>query len=137
MNLIQWKPLSGLNSFFDGDFMDSVPLLQSDLSVDVYEKDNTVIAEMSLPGVQESEIDISIEEDYLTISGQREEVQEIDENQYYSKEIKRGSFARTVRLPRMVDARGATANYKAGVLKVTMPIIKGAKEKTVKVKVNT
>ena len=84
----------------------------------------------------ESEIDISIEDDFLTISGQREEVQEIDEKQYYSKEIKRGSFARTVRLPRMVKADKATASYKNGVLEVKMPIMEGAKEKTIKVKLS-
>jgi len=136
MNLIQRKPLSGLNSFFDGDFMNSVPLLQPDLSVDVYEEKDKVIAEMSLPGVSESDIDIAVEDDYLTISGQREEVHGTDEMHYYSKEIKRGSFARTVRLPRMVQADKSTAEYKNGVLKVHMPIKEGAKERSVKIQVN-
>ena len=73
MNLIQWKPLSGLNSFFDDSLNTSFPMLQADLAIDVYEKKGNVVAEMSLPGVQESDIDISIEDELLTISGQREE----------------------------------------------------------------
>jgi len=134
MNLIQWKPLSGLNSFFDDSLNTSFPMLQADLAIDVYEKEDNVVAEMSLPGVQESDIDISIEDELLTISGQREEETETNGKNYYSKEIKRGSFARTVRLPRIIDADKAVAQYKDGVLKVKMPIIEGAKEKTVKVK---
>ena len=50
MNLIQWKPLSNFDSFFNGDFMNSVPGLQTDLSVDVYEKKGTIIAEISFVG---------------------------------------------------------------------------------------
>ena len=133
MNLIQWKPLSGLNSFFDDSLNTSFPMLQADLAIDVYEKKHNVVAEMSLPGVQEADIDISIEDELLTISGQREEEQETNGKDYYSKEIKRGSFARTVRLPRIIDADKAMAEYKDGVLKVKMPIIEGTKEKTVKV----
>jgi HSP20 family protein len=136
MNLIQWKPLSGLNSFFDGDFMNSVSQLHVDLTVDVYEKKDIVTAEMSLPGMSESEIDVFIEDDFLTISGEREEVHDVNEKQYYSKEIKRGSFSRTVRLPRMVVADKAVAEYTDGVLKVKMPVRQGENEKTVKIKVN-
>jgi HSP20 family protein len=63
----------------------------------------------------------------------REDEKEVSEKNYYSKEIKRGSFTRTVRLPRTVDAKNATAAHKEGVLKVVMPAIAGAKEKAVKV----
>jgi HSP20 family protein len=133
MNLIQWKPLSGLSSFFDDSLNTSFPMLQTDLTIDVYEKKHNVVAEMSLPGVQEDDIDISIEDELLTISGQREEEKETNGKNYYSKEIKRGSFTRTVRLPRMIDAAKAEASYKADVLKVMVPIVPGAKEKVVKV----
>ena len=88
---------------------------------------------MGLPGVQEADIDISIEDEMLTIGGLREEEKETNEKNYYSKEIKRGSFVRKVRLPRMVDAAKAEASYKAGVLKVVVPIVPGTKEKVVKV----
>lgn len=136
MNLIQWKPLTGLNSFFDDSLTTAFPMMQADLAIDLYEKNDDVVAEMSLPGVQESDIDISIEDELLTISGQREEEKETNGKDYYSKEIKRGSFTRTVRLPRIIDATKAIAEYKNGVLKVKMPIIEGSKEKTITVKVN-
>jgi len=136
MNLIQWKPLSGLNSFFDDSLMNSLPMMQADLAIDVYEKKDNVIAEMSLPGVHKADIDISIEDDLLTISGMREEEKETNGKDYYSKEIKRGSFTRTVRLPRMVAADDAVAEYKEGILKIVMPSIEGAKEKAVKVSID-
>lgn len=135
-NLTQWKPLVGLNSFFDENFMSPFPLLHGDLAVDVYEEDDGITAEMSLPGVQESEIDISIEDDFLTVSGKREEKKETQERDYYSKEIKRGSFSRTVRLPRSVDATKASAQYADGVLKVTAPAVAGTKDRAVTVHIS-
>ena len=88
---------------------------------------------MSLPGVEASEIDISIEDDLLTVSGSREEEVESKEKDYYSKEIRRGSFARTVRLPKMVKADKAEASYEEGLLKIKIPAILNAKENSVKV----
>lgn len=132
-NLIQWKPFSELDDFFSDSLRPVFPALQADLAVDVYEENNTVIAKMSLPGVEESEIDIAIEDDVLHISGAREEEEEVDKKDYYSKEIRRGSFARTVRLPKAVEADKAEANYEDGVLQITMPIAPGAKNSAVKV----
>lgn len=135
-NLIQWQPLTSLNSIFDGSLSDTFPMSNTDLAVDVYEKDSQVIAEMNIPGVSESDIDISLEDDLLTISGQREAEKETKEKNYYSKEIKRGAFSRTVRLPRAVDSSQARAEYKGGVLRVTMPVDTEAKEKSIKVPIS-
>jgi len=132
-NLIQLKPLSELDDFFSDSLRPVFPALQTDLAVDVYEENGNVIAKMSLPGVDESEIDISIEDDLLHISGAREEEQEVDKKDYYSKEIRRGSFSRTVRLPKAVEADKAEADYEDGVLQITIPAVPGAKDSAVKV----
>lgn len=135
-NLIQWQPLTGLNSIFEGSLSDTLPVFDADLAVDIYEKDSQVIAEMNIPGVSESEIEISLEDDLLTISAQREAEEETKEKRYYSKEIKRGVFSRTVRLPRTVDSNQARAEYKDGVLSISMPVDTEAKDKSIKVPIN-
>ena len=127
-NLIQWKPFSELDDLFSDSLRPVFPALQADLAVDVFEENGNVIAKMSLPGVEESEIDISIEDDVLHISGAREEESEVDKKDYYSKEIRRGSFARTVRLPKAVKSDKAEASYEDGVLQITMPAVPGAKD---------
>ena len=88
---------------------------------------------MNLPGIKPEEIDIALEDDTLTVSGRREEEKKTEDKDYYSKEIRRGSFSRSVSLPRSVDAAETEARYDNGVLIVTMPVIGGANERTVKI----
>ena len=134
MELIQWKPFNDLDRLTQ-DFPAPFRKLGSDLSVDLYEEGGNLVAKMSLPGVEADDLDIIVDSDSLTISGERVEEEETDEKDYYSKEIRRGSFSRTVPLPKLVSADAAKAGYKDGVLTVTMPVEKGQEEKGVKVPV--
>lgn len=133
MELINWRPLNELDNFFSDGLMSSFLMSRSDLAVDVYEKDHSVIVKMILPGLKESEISVSIEDNLLTISGERKEEDEVNERNYYSKEIKRGSFSRTVQLPKSVNSTEAEAHYKEGVLKIAVPIKAGEGDSTIKV----
>lgn len=141
MELIKWEPMSEFERFFDNRFFPAIsfPSISSkfgwDLAVDLYEEKGNVVAKMTLPGIDPEGLDISVEGDFLRISGRREEETETKEKDYYSKEIRRGSFSRTVGLPRSVDASKVAAEYTDGVLKVMMPIMKRKEEKAVKVKV--
>jgi len=135
MQIIKWEPFKDIDRFFEDRMLPSFPKLGWELAVDLYEEKGNVVAKMSLPGVKEEELDIEIDEDMLTISGRREEEKEVDKKDYYSKEIRRGSFSRSVSLPKLVDAEKAEAKYENGVLIVTIPAIAGAKEKAVKIKI--
>lgn len=136
MQLVKWESFKDLGDFLeDRPYISLFPKLGWDLAVDVFEEDKKVIAKMSLPGVTSEELDISIDTDTLTVTGRREEEKETDKKDYYSKEIRRGSFSRSVSLPKVVDAEGAEAEYTDGVLTVTMPVIKGQEKKTVKVEI--
>ena len=133
--VLRWKPFRDIDRFFDEDSpVMALPKFGFDLAVDVYEKNGNVIAEMHLPGIDPEKIDISVEENYLKISGSREEKKEIEEKDYYSKEIRHGSFERTIPLSHAVKKDKADASYKDGVLKVTIPKDE-RKDGTVKVKV--
>lgn len=135
MQIIKWEPLKDIDRFFEDRLSPAFPKLGWDLAVDLYEEKGNVIAKMSLPGVKEEELDIEIEDDMLTISGRREEEKETEKKDYYSKEIRRGSFSRSVSLPKLVDAKKAQAEYKKGVLTVTMPAIAGSRNKSIKVEI--
>lgn len=137
MELIQWKPFDEIDRLLDDRRFLSLPRLGWDMAVDVFEEKGNVVAKMSLPGIEPNDIDIAVDEDTLTISGEREEEQEVDQKDYYSKEIRRGSFSRTVRLPKSVDSETTEADYKDGVLTVTMPVVKGKEGKKVKIAVNS
>ena len=140
MKMAKWKAMNKINHMFDNNifpnFSDFSPI-GSDLAVDVYEKANNIIAKMSLPGVEVGEIDISIEDNILTISGSREEEGEIDQDDYYSKEIRRGSFLRSISLPKSVDADKAEATYEKGELSISIPTITGIEDTSVKVKITS
>lgn len=141
MALIKWEPFSEFDRFLDDRFfpMPSSPSLTGrmgwDLAVDLYEEKGNVIARMTLPGINPDDLDISVEEETLHISGRREEEKETKNKDYYSKEIRRGSFSRSVSLPKIVDAEESKADYADGILTVTMPIVKGQEKKAVKVQI--
>lgn len=104
------------------------------LALDVYDKGESVVVEAPLAGVDPEKVDISIENDVLTIEGKVEKTNEIDEKNYYRKEVRSGSFHRSVALPTSVAGDQAEAEYKDGVLKVTVPKAERAKPRTIKVK---
>jgi HSP20 family protein len=92
-------------------------------SVDVREKAKAVIVTAELPGVDEEDIDVRIEDDTLIIRGEKREEHETEEGGWYHSERVYGSFVRTVPLPAEVDVDRAEAKFRKGVLKITLPKI--------------
>ena len=135
MPIIKWEPVDAMESFLDDGAVPMFPRLGWDLAVDVFEENGHVIAKMSLPGINADELEIALDGDVLSISGMREEEKKTEEKDYYSKEIRRGSFTRTVQLPKTVDPKKTVAEYDDGFLTVAMPVVKGLEKKPVAVKV--
>ncbi len=132
MAIVKWEPFGELDRFFD-EF--HAPMLGGvgDMAVDLYEDGNNIIAEMSVPGIEPDKVEVTVEGNYLRVCGRREEEKEKKTKQFYSKEIRRGSFERALRLPAPVNEAKVSAEYRDGVLKVTLP--KLAEKKSGKVKV--
>lgn len=133
MPIIKWNPFWA-DDFFE-DFLDhnKRPIAPA---VDIYEKNNNIIAEVALPKTDPKNIKIDVDGGILTISAKQEAKSEVEEKNYYRKEFSSGSFYRAVRLPVAVKEDKTEANFKDGVLKITIP--KADKEKTkksVKIKV--
>lgn len=130
--LMQWSPMWDMGKFFEEGAWEGSVFIPA---VDVRQDKEDVVIETSLPGIDHDKVDISIENDVLTISGKTEEKKEVKREDYYRKEIREGSFSRSVILPMAVKADAAEAEYEKGVLKITIPKAEEAKPKKISIKV--
>lgn len=137
MSLIKWTPFVGPSFSDDMDrFFDNWPLSQGNFvpAIDVYQDKDNVIVETALAGIDPEKVDISVENDVLTIRGEMEKKSEVEDKDYYRKEIRSGSFYRAVQLPTRVSGDDAEALYEKGVLKITIPKAPEAKPKSIRIK---
>ena len=105
-------------------------------SLDIYQDKDNVYARVALPGVDPGKINVSIENSILTLESSTEKKSEIDEKNYYRKEIRYGSFRRNVQLPTQVDGDKANAEYEDGILNITIPKKEEVKTKKIEVKIH-
>jgi HSP20 family protein len=105
-------------------------------AVDIYTNgQHELVLKAELPDMKEQEIDLTIEENTLTLRGEKKLDAEVNHDQFHRIERGYGSFARTFALPPTVDAGKVSAEYKAGVLTVRLPLREDAKPKQIKVRV--
>jgi HSP20 family protein len=104
-------------------------------AVDVYEDEHNVTLKVEVPGIDEKDIDIRLENNTLTVHGERKIEKEEKEENYRRVERQYGSFTRTFTLPPTVDSEHVSANYDKGVLSITLPKKAEAKPKQIKVNV--
>ena len=104
-------------------------------AVDVYEDEHQVTLKIEVPGIDEKDIDVQIENNILTVHGERKIEKEEKEENYRRVERQYGSFTRTFTLPTTVDTDNVSANYEKGVLKIALPKKAEAKPKQIKVSV--
>jgi HSP20 family protein len=104
-------------------------------AVDVYEDEHNVTLKIEVPGVDEKDISVNLENNTLTVHGERKIEKEEKEENYRRVERQYGSFTRTFTLPTTVDSEKVSATYDKGVLKVTLPKKAEAKPKQIKVNV--
>jgi len=103
-------------------------------SVDIYETENELVVKADLPDVNEKDLDVHVENNMLTIRGERKFEQKVKEENYLRIERTYGSFSRSFSLPNTVSTENIKAEYKNGVLTVEMP--KKAETKPKQVKIN-
>jgi len=99
------------------------------IPLDVVQQGDNIIVKASVPGVSPEDIDVSIENDVLTIKGHTKEEREHQEGNYLMRERRAGSFYRALRLPDTVDSDNAQPHYKNGVLSITFPKMESKKAK--------
>lgn len=93
------------------------------LPVDIFEKDNKLVIRAAVPGVKPEDLDVSVENNILTIRGQTQSEFENDdkETKVYRREVSYGSFARSIRLPESLEFEKADAEFKHGFVVITIP----------------
>jgi HSP20 family protein len=104
-------------------------------AVDVYEDEHNVTLKIEVPGIDEKDIDVRLENNTLTVHGERTIEKEEKEENYRRVERQYGSFTRTFTLPTTVDSEKVSATYDKGVLKIALPKKAEAKPKQIKVNV--
>ena len=138
-----WSPFNRLSSL--RDLLDSAFQLASTGSdyssgwnpaLDVFEDEQKVTVQVELPGLEKEDFDISLHGDVLTVSGERKTENETREGESFRRERFFGSFSRSVTLSAPVKAEAVTADYRDGVLTVTLPKAEEAKPKKIQVNLN-
>mgnify|MGYP001576294461 FL=1 len=122
MSIIRWSPMLP-------QFEDLFP------AMDVYETEKAVVVETALPGINPDEVKVSVEKGVLTVTGESKKEHEVDDKNYYRKEMRSGSFFRQVALPAPVLEDKVEAMFEDGLLKITCPKSTQTAVKKINVKV--
>lgn len=145
----RWDPWSSfqdemrdLMSRFNDDWGENFPVTSQSKfipKVDIKDQGKNYLVTAEIPGMTEKDIDISLDENVLTLQGERksEFKDEDKEKGYYRSEISYGSFFRTIPLNEDVEEDKVEASYKDGMLKVTLPKKEGARKKSRKISISS
>jgi HSP20 family protein len=133
MDIMRWDPRENLmRSFFD-DFFDITGRPSGNRSrrweeggiwapaTDLIDKKDRLVARIELPGVEKKDVKISLSENNLTVQGEIEKDKETKKENYYCCERAYGTYSRTISLPAEVDQDKIKANFKNGILEITIP----------------
>ena len=142
---IKWQPFKELERpshlpdiFGEDEWVPFVPTFRPDEpAIDIYQDKNNLYLEIPLVGIKPENVEVSIENNVLTVQGKIEEKKQVKEKDYLRKEIRRGSFRRMIKLPVEVKEGKAAAESLGGILKITIPkaVKAGSKTKRVPIKI--
>ena len=151
-SLVRWQPFDELNSFqrqinrlFDNFFSRTTSLMPLEESVnswefgppvDIYEDDQRLAFKVEVPGIDEKDINVEIENNVLTVRGERKLERDMKEENFRRMERHYGAFSRSFTFPSTVDPEKIEANYSHGVLAIQMPKRAEARAKQIKVNVS-
>ena len=126
---IKWRPFKELerpfhlpDPFEEEEWVPFVPAFRpEEPAVDIYQDKNNLYVEVPLVGIKPENVEVSIEDNILTIQGKVEEKKEVKEKDYLRREIRKGNFRRVIKLPVEVKGHKAEAESANGMLKITIP----------------
>ncbi|HXI29495.1 MAG TPA: Hsp20/alpha crystallin family protein [Vicinamibacterales bacterium] len=127
MTVVRWDPFRDFGFSSPSSWMPPVDIFQAG--------DQEIVLKAELPAMSRDDINISIENFVLTVSGEKKASADVKEEQYHHVERRYGSFTRSFSLPQTVDPNRVSADYKDGVLTVRIPLREEARPRTIKVDV--
>ena len=149
MAITRWDPFQELNlitdrmnrlfqdSFGTAGREDALTTSSFVPPVDIYEDEQNIVLKLEVPGIEQKDIDVRMENNTLTVRGERKFEKEEKEENFHRVERRYGSFYRAFTLPNTVDAENVHAEYDNGVLKIKLAKKAEAKPKQIKVNVGT
>lgn len=146
MSIIRWEPISditlreAMGRLFEDSFVSRAgvwPDGHREVPIEIYETDDNLVVKAALPGVKPEEVDITLTGDTLTIKGEHKEEKERKEAKYLYREMRQGSFSRSITLPLETDSDKAAATFENGILIVTLPKAEELKPHNIKIKVGS
>ncbi len=105
-------------------------------AVDIYEHEGTIVLKAELPGVDPKDVDVRVENNLLTLRGERKFDHEVKRESYHRVERSYGAFSRSFTLPNVVDTQNIKAEYRDGVLRMSLPKREEAKPKQIQINVS-
>lgn len=130
------RPSQIFDTFLDEFFNTSglSTMISSQIDIDMYETDSSVVVKAKAPGYTEDHVNITIEDNVLTIEGKVEDEKKDENKKYHLKEMRSESFIRSITLPSRVDVEKADASFENGVITITLPKLEEVKPKTIAIK---
>jgi len=107
------------------------------LPIDVVEQEGTLKIRAAVPGIDPNELEIQIEKNVLTIRGEVKHEAENSETKVYRREVSYGAFSRSVRLPENLDLNNVQADFKNGIVTISLPRIPEEKPKAIKINIRS
>jgi HSP20 family protein len=145
MLLTKWKPVETqlkfknefdrlFDSFFSDFYKDPADLYSISPRADIEESDNDYLVTVEVPGIDKKDLKLNLEENKLTIKGEKKQSKEIKESNYICCERSYGGFERTFNLPTSIKANEISAEYKDGIIRIKLPKAEEAKRKEIEIK---
>ena len=151
MAIVRWEPFRDLlaiqdrmNRIFDDSFRGMNRPADDDWAlggtwaplVDIYEREGNIELKAELPGIDPKDVDVRVENNVLTLRGERKVDREVKRESYHRVERAYGSFSRSFTLPTVVDTEKIKAEYRDGVLHLTLPKKEEAKPRQISIKIS-
>lgn len=139
MSLIRWSPMWDPFAEMD-EVMNRLPAVNQPMrafvpAMNMYENDKGIVIETALPGINPENVKVSVEKGVLVVQGASSKEHEVEEKNYYRKEVRSGAFYREVALPGPVVEDAVEATFEDGMLKIICPKAEPVKSKKVEVKI--
>jgi HSP20 family protein len=141
MTIVRWDPFrqgstlqNHINSLF-AEGKTAATAASFTPAVDIYEDDKKVVLKLEVPGIEEKDLDVSVEKNTLTVKGQRKLEKEEKQENFHRVERRYGSFYRAFTLPNTVDTENVQASYNTGILKLELVKKPEAQPRQIKVTV--
>jgi len=153
--LARWEPFGGLRRHSRGDLFGELVDMQQEMNrlfdeffgerqtgmaesawmpaVDISENDAAIVVRAELPGLSQDDIELNLQDNVLTLKGEKKQEKKEDKGNYHQSECCYGSFSRSFTLPSNVKQEDIQANFKDGVLQITLPKAEEVKPKKITV----